>query len=176
MVLKWRVYVADPFLHLPEAPRGLTIGAALALAHDAPNLPRRCQHCRRSMLTKLCVGRRGSQTCRRPGTSTSLARRESPGAASGRAARRKRAPAPTCPDGGAGVPPHRFASSALVPPPGTAPSAPTSRLKTLLDPREDGRQLRGPGGGREGGTGRPRPPPGPIHPPVLPRPRVGEGV
>ena len=37
MVLKWGVYVADPFLHLPEAPRGLTIGAALALARGAPN-------------------------------------------------------------------------------------------------------------------------------------------
>ena len=60
MVLIWGFYVADPFLHLPEAPRGLTIGVALALAHDAPNLPRRCQQYRRSMLTKLCVGRRGS--------------------------------------------------------------------------------------------------------------------
>ena len=43
MVLTTRFWAVDPFLHLPEAPRGLTIGVALALAHDAPNLPRRCQ-------------------------------------------------------------------------------------------------------------------------------------
>ena len=37
MILKWGVYVADPFLHLPEAPRGLAVAVAIALAHGAPN-------------------------------------------------------------------------------------------------------------------------------------------
>ena len=38
MVLVMRFWALDPFLHLPEAPRVLTIGVALALAHNAPNL------------------------------------------------------------------------------------------------------------------------------------------
>ena len=37
MILVLRFYAIDPFLQLPEAPRGLAIAVALALAHDAPN-------------------------------------------------------------------------------------------------------------------------------------------
>ena len=104
---------------------------------------------------KSCVGRRARSTSSSWGTRTSLARRETPGTASGGAARRERAPAPTSPADGAGVPPHRSAGSSLVPPPGTAPLAPPSRLKPPLDPCEGGRHPHIPGGGREGGGGRP---------------------
>ena len=37
MILVLRFCAIDPFLQLPEAPRGLTIAVALALAHCAPN-------------------------------------------------------------------------------------------------------------------------------------------